>query len=58
MIEPEGARLPASVALALPFSPAATCHLTVCVPACTAVTDQRKVFCSFGFSGPYAQVFT
>ncbi len=31
--DPAGARLPASVALALPLSPAATCHLTVCVPA-------------------------
>ena len=49
---------PAATAFALPSSPAATRQLMLKSPAWTAVTDQRKVFCSFGRSGPQAHVFT
>ena len=56
MTEPAGARLPDSVALALPLSPAATAHFTVWVPACTAVTRHTKRRVWPGARRPSAQV--
>src|SRR5215203_5205345 len=49
---------PAATAFALPSSPAATRQSILKSPACTAVTDQRKVRCWSGRSGPHAHVFT
>src|SRR5215207_8095398 len=48
---------PGATAFALPWRPAATFQSILKSPACTAVTDQRNFFCSFGLSGPHAQVF-